>query len=237
MKTKVCKKCGQEKELDEFYNRKDSKDGLSYECKACRSKRQKDFCSNPKNKQALKDKRVLYNQDPNVQARQKQYRDDPINKNRKKIMNAIYRSTAEYKERYRLYHKKWRADPIKNAKRKAQQKKYRCNKLIINNNYKLSMALRIRLSCALKNNQKVGSAIRDLGCSIEELKSYLESKFQEGMSWENYGRKKGIKCWEIDHVVPISNFNLEDPEQFKKACHYTNLQPLWAEDNLKKSNR
>jgi transcription termination factor Rho len=62
------------------------------------------------------------------------------------------------------------------------------------------------------------------------LVPYLESKFEHGMSWDNYGE------WHIDHIVPISIFNLENPEELQKACHYTNLQPLWAEDNLRKGS-
>lgn len=72
-----------------------------------------------------------------------------------------------------------------------------------------------------------------VGCSTEELKVYLESKFTEGMSWSNYG-KGG---WHIDHIKPCSKFDLSDPEQQKQCFHYTNLQPLWAIDNIKKSNK
>lgn len=98
--------------------------------------------------------------------------------------------------------------------------------------FKLKMLLRNRLRLAIKNNQKVGSAISDLGCSVEELKTHLESKFLPGMTWGNWSRNG----WHIDHVEPLSKFDLSDPIQFKKACHYTNLQPLWATDNLKKYN-
>jgi len=93
--------------------------------------------------------------------------------------------------------------------------------------------LRARLAQAIKNFNKAGSAIRDLGCSIEFLKTYLESKFQPGMTWENH-TKYG---WHIDHIVPLITFDLTDREQFLKACHYTNLQPLWAKDNLKKGRK
>jgi cytidylate kinase len=99
-------------------------------------------------------------------------------------------------------------------------------------NFKLSITLRTRLNAALKNVQKTGSAIKDLGCSIEELKKYLESKWQKGMAWDNYG-KDG---WHIDHILPISSFDLSNPEELKKACHYSNLQPMWARDNFKKSD-
>lgn len=67
------------------------------------------------------------------------------------------------------------------------------------------------------------------GCTAEELKAYLESLFTEGMTWDNYG-KYG---WHIDHIRPVSSFA---PEEWEQINHYTNLQPLWAEDNLKKHN-
>jgi len=98
--------------------------------------------------------------------------------------------------------------------------------------FKLSIVLRTRLSAAVKNNQKTGSAVRDLGCSIKEFKSYLESRWQPGMTWENWSHKG----WHIDHIAPISSFDLTDKESLLKACHYTNLQPLWAMDNFIKSD-
>ena len=76
----------------------------------------------------------------------------------------------------------------------------------------------------------MGSAVRDLGCSVEELKRHLEKQFQPKMNWENYG----LYGWHIDHIKPLVNFDLTNREQFLEACHYTNLQPLWAEDNLSK---
>jgi hypothetical protein len=97
-------------------------------------------------------------------------------------------------------------------------------------NRRLALNLRGRLSQAFRNGYKTGSAVRDLGCSIEEFRIYLESKFQEGMSWDNYGRDG----WHMDHILPLCRFDLSDEVQLKKACHYTNLQPLWAKDNLEK---
>jgi Fe2+ transport system protein B len=100
-------------------------------------------------------------------------------------------------------------------------------------NYRLACCLRTRLWNAIKYNQKIGSAVQDLGCSVPELKTYLESKFQEGMTWENWSRTG----WHIDHIIPLDSFNLQNREEFLKACHYTNLQPMWAEKNISKRNK
>lgn len=79
---------------------------------------------------------------------------------------------------------------------------------------------------------RAGSHVKNLGCSIEELKKHLESNFKTGMTWDNYGRKG----WHIDHIRPLSKFDLSDPQQLIEACHYTNLQPLWWYENIRKSN-
>lgn len=97
-------------------------------------------------------------------------------------------------------------------------------------NFKISHNLRSRLRIALKRNYKNGSAVRDLGCSIIEFKQYLEAKFEPEMTWENYG----INGWHIDHIRPLSSFNLNNKEELLQAVHYTNLQPLWEADNLSK---
>lgn len=87
--------------------------------------------------------------------------------------------------------------------------------------------LRARLHAALGAGKEYGTR-RLVGCSLDELKAHLESRFQPGMSWDNYG------AWHIDHVVPLVRANLDDPVSVAMICHYTNLQPLWAQDNLKK---
>jgi hypothetical protein len=105
------------------------------------------------------------------------------------------------------------------------------NERYLNNiQYRLAKILRSRLWWALQGQKKVGSAVKNLGCTITELKKHLERLFQPGMSWDNQGK------WHIDHVRPLSSFDLTNIEQLAMACHYTNLQPLWAEDNLKKNN-
>ena len=107
------------------------------------------------------------------------------------------------------------------------------NRTKIDIQYKLSRRLRNRLYCALQGNFKNGSAVKDLGCSIDELKTHLESKFQSGMTWDNWS----FEGWHIDHIKPLASFDLTDRKQLLLACHYTNLQPLWAIDNLSKGDR
>ena len=102
-----------------------------------------------------------------------------------------------------------------------------------NINLRLSHCLRTRIRHAI-NSQNVSKNNRTpelVGCSVIEIKKYLEEKFTEGMTWENYGE------WHIDHIRPCSSFNLEDPEEQKRCFHWTNLQPLWAKDNLSKGAR
>lgn len=98
--------------------------------------------------------------------------------------------------------------------------------------YRLSRRLRARLNLAVRNNYIGGKAVSELGCSIAYFKQYLESLFVDGMSWDNYGPKG----WHIDHIKPLSQFDLSNEDELKQACHYTNLRPLWWQENLRKSS-
>jgi len=97
--------------------------------------------------------------------------------------------------------------------------------------YRLAKQLRDRLKKAIKNNYKVGSAISDLGCTIQELKIHIEKQFKNGMTWKNHG----YKTWHIDHKIPLDSFDLTNREEFLKAVHFSNLQPLNWLDNIKKN--
>lgn len=101
-------------------------------------------------------------------------------------------------------------------------------------NTRVLQNLRCRIRHAFKQGfSKSISTLELVGCSIDALKTYLETTFSKGMSWEDYGTGK----LHIDHIVPCSVFDLSDIEEQKKCFHYTNLQMLWAIDNLKKSNK
>lgn len=135
-----------------------------------------------------------------------------------------YNSNKEAREKYRL---KWRSD----NKIKINESIKRRRKHDIQ--FRLSGILRHRIGKIIKRNQRSGSSIKDLGCTLEFLKEYLESQFKPGMSWENYGRGG----WHIDHIRPLNSFDLSKREDFLKACNYTNLQPLWEEDNMRKGDK
>lgn len=98
--------------------------------------------------------------------------------------------------------------------------------------YHIKRVLRSRITSATKRDTKTGSAIRDLGCSIAELKVDPAAKFRDGMTWDNWP-----KHWHIDHVRPLGLFDLTDFTQFAEACHYTNLQPLLVDEHRRKSWR
>jgi hypothetical protein len=141
---------------------------------------------------------------------------------RKKALDT-YRKTGKYKEKSKISRRAYKqANKAKlNDKRKARK--------VNDPVFKLSINLRSRLYSALKRGSFKGSAVRDLGCSLNFLKSYLESLFQPGMTWDNWT----TEGWHIDHIIPLAT--AKTPEDMIKLCHYTNLQPLWAVDNLSKS--
>lgn len=97
--------------------------------------------------------------------------------------------------------------------------------------FKIKHTLRRRLRHAIKGNIKIESAKKLLGCDIIFFKSYIEKQFLKGMTWNNHGK------WHIDHIKPCDSFDLSDTKQQKECFHYSNLRPLWAKDNLKKSNK
>lgn len=103
----------------------------------------------------------------------------------------------------------------------------------INNepSYRMLHNLRCRFYTLLKNSVKSDCTINLLGCSIDFLKIHLENQFVDGMSWNNYGE------WHIDHIRPCSSYDLVDSKQQRECFHYTNLQPLWAIDNIKKGSK
>lgn len=178
------------------------------------------------NKKNLADKQKLYYKEHRSQVAK--YKSQYYKDNKNKILENRKEYCKNHNEAIVVYNNKYR------KVNRATATKHHKIRLATDINYKLAHYIRKRLRAAVKHKQKVGSTIKDLGCSIEELKLHIEKQFQPYMDWENW---KLVEGWHIDHIIPLSHFDLTNREQFLKACHYTNLQPLWAEDNLKKSNK
>lgn len=131
------------------------------------------------------------------------------------------------KDRLAATKRKHRQNPTTKAKIAEYVRNRRKQDVLFN----LAEKVRDRMRKLVSKN-KVGSGARDLGCSLEFFKEYLEERFDEHMTWNNYGA-----YWELDHVWPLSMFNLTDRDDFLAACHYSNIQPLSKDRNRKKGNR
>lgn len=147
------------------------------------------------------------------------YKKDFYKQNKAKI----YEARREYQHKYYQENK---------TKKKEQTRSNQKKRRWTDPSFRIATNLRNRFRAALNGiGYKRGSAIRDLGCTLEDLKKHIEMQWQPGMSWENYGE------WEIDHVRPLSSFNLLEKSEQQKANHYTNLQPLWQDENRSKSGK
>lgn len=137
----------------------------------------------------------------------------------------------EYRQRHHAELIAYRREYDKHAEIKVKVRESKRERYASDPAYRLQAILRGRLTKTVRRSIRAGSAVRDLGCTIEEFMAYIADRFLPGMSWENWGK------WHLDHIRPLASFDLSDREQFLAACHYTNLQPLWAVDNLRKGTR
>ena len=210
---KACKRCHKEYELEFFGKNKTAKDGYRNICKEC-------------TKVALKIKKPDVIETCNVCGEEKEY----INFTRRTNICKLCTNIREKKKRdnnreeYNTKCREWRSankDHINLIKREREQVRRDTDP-----SYRLRHNLSTRLYLAVQ--KKHGNTMELTGCSKDELFTHIASKFIEGMNWENYGD------WHIDHIKPCASFDLTDPEEQKKCFHWTNLQPLWAIDNMRK---
>lgn len=140
----------------------------------------------------------------------------------KKYHREYMRKYQQTNEKYKAYRREWMKKwHRKNAKEIYARRRARPYE-------KIASTIRARVYECLKKNYRSVKTEVVIGITFRELKVYLEQMFREGMTWGNYGE------WHIDHIIPISSFDLSKEEEQKKAFHYTNLQPLWAKENLQK---
>ena len=211
---KVCGRCRIEKELDEFLPYRGYPDSHMKICRDC--KREKD----------------------NEYSRERNKRD------KEKIRERTAQWAANNREqdlnRKKKYNREHRLELVKKGKecRQRNLEAYRltarehvAERRATDMNFRLKDVLRKRMRNALLGLSKASRTMELIGCSIDELKGYLEKQFVGGMNWENYG-KNG---WHIDHIIPCCSFDLTKGEEQRKCFHYTNLRPLWAVENWAKS--
>jgi len=142
--------------------------------------------------------------------------------------------TPDELKHIRFYHserkKKWeKLNPEKNRiYRSRYYQKVKKKPVYITQN---RLRARIHVAITKAKVRKKDSILSLCGCSTPELMLHLQSQFKEGMHWNNYGK------WHIDHIRPCASFDLTDPEQQRQCFHYSNLQPLWAKENLSKGAR
>jgi len=220
---KTCYKCNLEKDVIHFNKNKSKSDGLDIYCKPCVIEKSRKYSPRKEKKQTVfENSRICLTCGAEKS-------NECFSKN-KNTINGIYYYCKEcvssnnktkdwYKQQY------------------PRNKDYKINweniKYSTDINHKLKSNLRCRMNSMLtkKNIHRDNSSLKYLGCSIEYYRSYIEQQFSEGMTWENHGN-----IWEIDHIIPLSKFDLSLEENIFKAFHYINTQPLYKSDNRSKKN-
>ena len=161
----------------------------------------------------------------------KQHKKEYDIKYRKEIYNKIRRERIKNDPEYRKKINEARNEYGKRPEQKIKRNQYLKNKLKVDYNYKIIHTIRVRIKDVLRGHSKSDSTINMLGCTINELWKHLESTFKPGMTKENHG------LWHVDHIIPCSSFDLSNPKEQARCFHYSNLQALWAHENLSKGSK
>lgn len=220
MKTKKCsnKNCNKKfKPLSAFTKDKTRKDKLSVYCKDCV-------------------KEIAIQNKKSISVYQKHYRDKNKEKSQKYYKKYRMINKEKIQHRDKKYYRRNLNKILEYAKKYRLNNTEKINKYFVKRRktdigFKLEHNLRTRLNIALRGVDKSLSTMFLIGCETDYLMYHVQCQFRNGMNWDNYGK------WHIDHIKPCASFDLADPDQQKECFHYTNLQPLWAKDNLKKSNK
>jgi hypothetical protein len=219
MEKKVCSKCGEEKSMSDFRIRNKKTNNRFNHCIVCEKLYREKY----------KESKKIYNKEYNLK-----------NKESKKIYNKEYREKnkeklSEYRVGYRIKNKEklseYNRQYEKNNKNRRSnffKSKYKSAPL-----FKIRILIRSIIYGSIKRGgyKKNTRSNNILGCSYEEFKVYIESKFESWMSWDNFGLYNGDLNygWDIDHIIPLSSAKTE--EDVIRLNHYTNLQPLCSYTN------
>lgn len=255
--TKVCTKCGKIKPLDLFTNNKGCKCGKTHVCKECTSIWQKEYrklkippipiiieskpckkCGVVKNIDMFHKKKQSKDGHSNVcgSCQSKYIRDY-------KNTDEGWRTYQRGRSNYYLKHKQKYIDYRKTEHYREYRGSDKYRKMC-SETHNVYFKKRIREDVAFKIEHNLRMAVRTrlkkqgfnadvldlIGCSYLQFKAHIESLFKDGMTWNNWS----LRGWHLDHIIPCALFDLTDKEQQRQCFHYTNLQPLWAKDNLSK---
>lgn len=238
--TKVCKHCGEEKHISEYQKTGKGK-WLQPYCKPCDSNRKRNYDLGNLSKVA--ERRQSYYLSTRVLVTPEQKIESRI-----KCNEAIKKASREYNDKRRMSPEEKKIRRAENAKRfrerhkeKILQKRREYNKvtglqkkkewqarMMSNVHFRLTKNLRGRIYVALKKGIKSDTTMNLLGCSIEQFKIHIEDQFTDGMTWGNMG------VWHLDHKKPCAKFDLTKESDQRLCFHFTNIQPLWSVDNLRK---
>lgn len=215
---KVCSKCNEFKIFDEFGVRKNASDGRKSACKSCLNNEDKQYYNENIQKESDRKKLSYQENKTEILEKCKDYRES----NKEDISKRRSEDRQVNPEKYKEYGKNWR------DKNPGWMNQYAIKRRENDPLFKLQCNIRSRTNALFRYNKwtKTNSFKQYIGCSLEELKIHIEKQFVNGMTWENQGE------WHLDHIQPLSS--AKTTEELFKLCHYKNLQPLWAIDNLKK---
>lgn len=233
---KLCSKCKEEKSLSEFYNKSSSPDGKMGACKSCRKSYDKARYERKKEEiQTASRNRWRQRKDKYkvAQAAWREKNRDRMNElDRQRYFSDRERNMEKRREWYRKNREKILEEKkayFQENKREIAKNRWQAIKSCPKRMLRHSLARHTRRAFGLCGSEKPYGTEKIVGCSWPFLREYFENLFQPGMTWENYGE------WHIDHIIPLSS--AESAEEMMRLCHYTNLQPLWASDNLSKGSK
>lgn len=164
-----------------------------------------------------------------VLARAAEYR----NRNRQRVRDRQRQQRDAEPEKYRARSRERYAKHRDSLCKKTTE--YKAARMKCDTGFRLRCVLRCRINAAVRSDARSGSAVRDLGCSVADLKAHIERQFADGMGWHNWGSGPGT--WQIDHIYPLAQADLTDRLHVLAVCNWRNLQPLWFEDNVRKGDQ
>lgn len=221
---KICKKCNRKLNLNNFSKRSNTSDGLYIYCKECVSIRYAQYNNEHKKERKMakkiyykKNKEAILNHIKETRPRgsRNAYLKQYYIKNKKKAIQKAHDYRIKNRDKINKWYNKYYKNPAKRIAR--------------------NMYNRVRIAIFTQLAMKSQKTSLLCGCSWEELVQHLEKQFKQGMSWDTYGRGEGK--WSIDHILSCDKFDLTNPKEQQKCFHYTNLQPLWSNENSSKRNK